>query len=158
MADNKNIVHSSELAKMVTLERFEKAFNAFSVQALENSKTHKANGKKVPFGFSKKVDVDGAIFGLHYGQGGATKTPYMNWWVASIYFLPEKGEIVFGIEENRYPHLAEMSIKATACKKIGNKPEPVAIFYTATKDDLKIDELYEIFLNVCEEIMRVGLK
>lgn len=32
----------------------------------------------------------------------------MNWWVVSIYYLPDSGKIIMGIEEDRYPHLKGM--------------------------------------------------
>lgn len=42
----------SELRRIVTLDLFEKAYNAFINQADKNLITKKAQGSKVPYGFS----------------------------------------------------------------------------------------------------------
>ena len=41
-----------------------------------------------------------------------------------------------GIEEDRYPHLKEMSIKPLRYSRIGNKKVDTAVFYSATKSSL----------------------
>lgn len=82
----------------------------------------------------------------------------MNWWVASIYYLPTDGDIIIGIEEDRYPHLEEMRIKPSAYAMIGNKEVRTAVFYSTTKQSANYEELYERFLLVCEEVMRLGLR
>ena len=85
-------------------------------------------------------------------------TPYMNWWVVSIYYLPENGNIIMGIEEDRYPHLKEIQIKPLRYDQIGNKKVNTAVFYATHKTYVNYGELYEKFLQVCEEVMRLGLK
>lgn len=52
----------------------------------------------------------------------------------------------------------EMSIKPLRYAHVGNKKEQIAVFYSTTKSSIDFVELYENFLNVCEEVMRLGLK
>jgi len=134
-----------------------RGWRIFIKQANVNAISGKSAGGQTPFGFSGKPQCDGAEVCTHYGQGGASKTPYLNWWVVSIYYIPNNGNITLGIEENRYPHLKEMAIKPLRYIQIGNKKEQIAVFYSTTKESVNYVELYECFLNVCEEIMRLGL-
>ena len=148
---------TSELRKNVTAELFEKAYLKFVEQANKNAVTGKAMGGKTPFGFSEKNKFDGADFLQQFGQGAASKSPYMNWWTVSIYYTVETGSIILGIEENRYPALNSIKIKPLTFKRIGNKNEDIAVFYEATKETVNYTELHECFLNVCEEVIRLGL-
>ena len=66
----------------------------------------------------------------------------MNWWVVSIYYIIDSGNIVMGIEEDRYPHLKKMQTKPLRYEQIGNKKTNVAVFYSAAKDDVNYGELY----------------
>jgi hypothetical protein len=150
--------HTSELSKVVTAQAFEKAYSAFIEQADKNFISKKAQGSKVPFGFSEKPKCDGEYFNAKYGQGTSSATPYMNWWVVSIYYLPENGNIIIGIEEERYPHLKEMKIKPLRYDIIGNKKINTAVFYSTTKSNINYGELYESFLDVCEEVMKLGMQ
>ena len=149
---------TSDLSKVVTASAFEKAYTAFIEQADENAKSGKSNGKKIPFGFSERPYCDGAHFMAHYGQGAASATPYMNWWAVSIYYLPANGNIVMGIEANRYPHLREMQIKPLRYEQIGKKKVSIAVFYSTNKSNVNYNELYDKFIDVCEEVKRLGLK
>lgn len=150
--------HTSELSVVLNGNAFKQSFEAFIKQADANALSGKGAGGQTPFGFSGKPRCDGADVSTHYGQGGASKTPYLNWWVVSIYYIPDTGNITMGIEENRYPHLKEMAIKPMRYTQIGNKKEQIAVFYSATKASINYAELYESFINVCEEVMRIGLK
>ena len=150
--------HTSELNKIFDLSAFEKSFSAFIKQADANAVSGKGVGGQTPFGFSEKPKCDGADVSTHFGQGGASKTPYMNWWVVSIYYCPENGNIDLGIEENRYSHLKEMQVKPVRYIKPGNKKVNVAVFYSTNISGLDYSKLYECFLNVCEEVMRLGLR
>lgn len=150
--------HTSELSVVLNENAFEQSFEAFIKQADANALSGKGAGGQTPFGFSGKPKCDGADVCTHYGQGGASKTPYLNWWVVSIYYIPDTGNITMGIEENRYPHLKEMAVKPLRYVQIGNKKEQIAVFYSTTKGSVNYAELYESFLNVCEEVMRLGLK
>ncbi len=149
--------HTSELSQILGVATFEKTFAAFIDQADKNAASGKAQGGQTPFGFSGKPQCDGADVCTHFGQGGASKTPYLNWWVVSIYYLPDNGNIMMGIEEDRYPHLKEMEIKPLRYSQIGNKKVDTAIFYSTTKNSINYSELHENFMNVCEEVMRLGL-
>lgn len=150
--------HTSELSQVVNAVAFEKAYRAFIEQADKNAVSKKAQGVKIPFGFSEKPECDGAHFNPHYGQGAASVCPYMNWWVVSIYYLPASGNIIMGIEEDRYPHLKEMNIKPSRLAQVGNKKVQTAVFYEATKDTVDYGALHESFISVCEEVIRLGLK
>ena len=145
----------SELRQNVTPEKFEAAFTVFLEQAEKNAISGKSHGGRTPYGFEKNTYFDGANFVYHYGQGAASKTPYINWWVLSVYYIVEKGSIVMGIEEKRYPHLNQM--KPLRYKQIGNKRENVAVFYETLKDRIDYAVLYERFISA-EEIMALGLK
>ena len=63
-----------------------------------------------------------------------------------------------GIEEDRYIHLEEMSIKPLRFEQIGNKKVNTAVFYSSNKSGVNYGELYEKFINVCEEVMRLGME
>ena len=149
--------HTSELSRIVTPEAFEDAFKHFIEQADKNAKTKKAQGTKVPYGFSEKPKCDGAQYGVRYGQGAPSASPYMNWWVVSIYYLPKSGDIILGIEEDRYHSLKKMEISPLRYTQIGNKKNRVAVFYSSPKIYVNYRELYEKFIQVCEEVMRLGL-
>lgn len=147
----------STLRKIVTADAFEKAYRAFIGQADKNAISKKAQGSKIPYGFSEKIECDGAIFKAQYGQGVPSAAPYMNWWVVSIYYLPSNGDIIIGIEEDRYPHLKEISIKPLRYERIGNKKVNVAVFYLTNINSVNYNALYEYFILLCEDVMRLGL-
>ena len=149
--------HTSELSQVVTATAFEKAYAAFIDQADKNASSGKAQGSKTPYGFSEKPECDGAHFKSQYGQGTPSAAPYMNWFVVSIYYLPNSGDIIMGIEEDRYSHLKEMSIKPLRYAQIGNKKVSTAVFYSTNKSSVDYGELHEKFISVCEEVMRLGL-
>ena len=149
--------HTSELSQVVTATAFEKAYAAFIDQADKNASSGKAQGSKTPYGFSEKPECDGAHFKSQYGQGTPSAAPYMNWFVVSIYYQPNSGDIIMGIEEDRYSHLKEMSIKPLRYAQIGNKKVSTAVFYSTNKSSVDYGELYEKFISVCEEIMRLGV-
>jgi len=147
----------SELSLLVSAEAFEKAYKCFIEQADKNAVTKKAQGTKIPYGFSRISECDGSTFKAQYGQGAASKAPYMNWWVVSIYYIPENGEIIIGIEENRYRHLKELKTKPICYSQIGNKKVDTAVYYSATKDNVDYNELYKVFIQICEEIKEIGM-
>ena len=149
--------HTSDLSKTVTVNAFEQAYIKFIEQADKNAISKKAQGSKTPYGFSVRPECDGAHFKQQFGQGTPSSTPYMNWWVVSIYYLPENGNIIMGIEEDRYPHLKEMNNKPLRYEQIGNKKTNIAVFYAAAKDNVNYGVLYESFITVCEEVMQLGL-
>lgn len=144
----------SKLRQGVSAEKFELIFKEFIRQADENAKTGKSFGGKKPKYLSNYY-FDGAELCCHYGQGAASKTPYLNWWSLSIYYIPENGRIIMGIENNRYPHLNKM--KPISHRFVGNKKDKVAVFYEATKDAIDYKELYDNFIDVAEQIMRLGV-
>ncbi len=150
--------HTSELSKVLDRDTFERTYRLFLEQADANVVSGNGNGGQTPKGFDRKPNCDGADVSTHYGMGNASKTPYLNWWVVSIYYLPDSGNIVMGIEEDRYPHLKEMKIEPLRYTKIGNKKVDTAVFYSSSKSNLNYAELHEKFLCVCEEVMRLGLK
>lgn len=148
----------SELSQILDIRTFEKTFSSFLAQADKNAETKKSSGGQTPVGFNKKPMCDGADLSTHYGQGAASKTPYLNWWVVSIYYLTESGNIIMGIEEDRYPHLKEMNVKPIRYSKLGNKKVDVAVFYSTTKQAINYEELHASFIEVSEEVMRLGLR
>ena len=146
----------SELRRFVTEDLFKTSYVKFMEQADKNVISKKSQGSKCPDGFSERNHFDGADFVQHFGQGAASKTPYMNWWVVSIYYLPDSGNIIMGIEEDRYPYLKKMSpLRKT---QIGNKKTDIAVFYSATKDSVNYGELHKRFIEVSEEVMSLGLR
>lgn len=147
---------TSELRSNVTPEKFETTFTAFLEQAERNAVSKKSNGGRTPYGFTDKTCFDGATLSTHYGQGAASKTPYINWWVLSIYYVIDTNSIVMGIEKNRYPHLSKM--KPLSFKQIGYKKEKVAVFFETSKNHIDYSALYERFISVAEEIMMLGLR
>ena len=154
MKEERKTERISELCRYVTAGSFEKAYIRFIEQADENAITKRSGGSRIPYGFSDKNEFDGARFTQHFGQGAASKTPYMSWWVISVYYIGGK-RIVIGIEENRYPRLDRM--KPLRYERIGNKKENIAVFYETDKDNANYGELYERFISVCEEVMSLGL-
>ena len=151
-----NAKHTSELRQNITPEKFEAAFKVFLEQAEKNAVSGKSHGGRTPYGFDNNTYFDEADFVTHYGQGAASKTPYINWWVLSIYYVVDKGSIVMGIEERRYPHLERM--KPIRFKQIGNKRENVAVFYETLRDRIDYATLHLKFITIAEEIMRLGLR
>ena len=153
--------HSSELCRTFTEDNFEKAYRQFIVQADKNAVSKKSNGEKLPLGITKADDdrikeIDGGgRFGVgqHFGQGAASKTPYINWFVVSIYYMPDTGDIVMGIEKDRYPKLKQMDpLRYT---QLGNKRTEVAVFFQSSRDYLDYGKLYNAFIDVSEQVMRL---
>lgn len=149
--------HTSQLSRVLKAAVFKKAFSAFLEQADKNAISGRSEGGQTPRGFAVKPKCDGADVSTHFGQGAASKTPYMNWWVVSIYYMPENGNIILGIEEDRYSHLKEMELAPLCFEQIGNKGIRVAEFYSTTRKNVNYSELLESFLNVCEEVQRCGI-
>lgn len=149
-------VSISELRQNLSPEKFEKAFKAFLKQADANAISKKSDGLETPFGIENRM-YDGANLHLHYGQGAASKTPYMNWWVLSIYYVVDTQMVYLGIEkERRYPYLEKLN--PPRYKELGNKKESVAIFYSRPKDAIDYPALYEKFITTAEEIIRLGME
>ena len=144
----------SKLRQGVSAEKFELLFKEFLRQADINAITRKSNGGKDPKYLDNNVFDGGKKIGCHYGQGAASKTPYVNWWVLSIYYIPENGRIIMGIESDRYPHLNQMN--PISYESLG-KDRRIAVFYKSTKSSLNYEDLYESFLDVSEQIMKLGI-
>ena len=141
---------------IITEEAFQKAYSGFMLQAEKNAVSRKSEGSRIPLGFEyTNGKICGKNFTQHYGQGAASKTPYINWHVVSIYYIVESSSIILGIEATRYPYLNKM--KPLRKSQIGNKKVDVAIFYETTKDKLEWEKLYREFIRVIEEVMALGL-
>ena len=148
----------NELYRLVTFEKFQLAYSKVLEQADSNAKTLKSHGPKIPFGFdfaSNKNVIDGGAFSQHFGQGAATKTPYISWHVVSVYYVVDKAKIILGIEKDRYKHIDEMTYIDE--QAIGNKNSQVAIFYECPKDGIDYRELYDVFMSVSQRVMELGL-
>lgn len=146
----------SALRRAVTVEKFKAAYTNFMIQADRNAVSLKGNGSRTPYGFETNRDFDGARISQHFGQGAASMTPYLNWWVVSIYYITSTRMIVMGIEEDRYPHINKM--KPLRYERIGNKNTRVAVFYSTPKANINWEELQAAFIRVSEEVMRLGLR
>lgn len=155
--DGSKLSSQSELQRVLTRDVFEKAYRAFLEQADKNAISKKANGGSIPYGISKEEadlikEADGnGIFRLSqsFGQGAASLTPYINWHVVSIYYIPAEERIVMGIERTRYNGLKYMNpLRYT---KIASKKDDVAVFFESKKAMLDYDVLYKKFINVCNE-------
>ena len=109
----------------------------------------------MPFKSGKNA-LDGADFTQHFGQGAASKTPYMNWHVVSVYYVVETGRIVIGIEKERYKQLDRMH--PIRFEHLGNRKTEVAIFYETVKDKIVYKVLYEKFIGISEEVMALRAK
>lgn len=149
--------HASELSKIVSQQVFEQAYEKFMEQAEKNVLSKKSHGSRTPYGFSAVPECDGAGFLQHFGQGAPSATPYMNWWVVSVYYLVDSGDIVLGIEEGRYPYLNDMQMKPTRFERVGKRKNRIAVYYSTKKEDLGYEILYEKFISICEEVMRLGV-
>lgn len=153
--EKEGTVWMSELRKNVTAELFEKAYLKFMEQADKNAITGKAEGQMIPYGFSNNNIFDGKKFSQHFGQGSASKTPYINWSIVSVYYLVDDKSIALAIRQEEYQIINITRIKPLTYKQIGNLKGDAAIFYEATRDSVDYKELRECFLNVCEEVMRL---
>ena len=151
--------HKSRLSQTMTMSVFEKAYMHFIIQADKNAVSKKSHGERLPLGISREVDDKikehdgGGRFGVgqHFGQGAASKTPYINWFVVSIYYLPDTERIVMGIEKERYPKLRQMTpLRYT---QLGNKKTDVAVFFESSKSQLDYRQLYTTFIDVSEQVM-----
>lgn len=149
--------HKSDLSTVVTQRMFEQAYEKFIEQAEQNAFSKKSNGSRTPYGFASAPECDGAVFMQHFGQGAPSATPYMNWWVVSVYYLVDSGDIVLGIEEGRYPYLNDMQMKPIRFERVGKRKNRIAVYYFSKKDNLDYENLYEKFISICEEVMRLGL-
>ena len=156
-ADSSSITtkHTSELSRIVTLDVFKKAYSVFLEQADKNAISQKSQGPRFPYGIPSNL-IDGAKVCQHFGQGAASRTPYINWWTVSVYYVINSAKIVIGIEEHpEYQYLKKM--KPLKHEKIGNKKIDVAVFYETTKDHIDYAKLHERFITVSEEVMRLSM-
>ena len=148
----------SELRTFLTKELFIKTYAQFVEQANKNAVSKKANGPRIPLTMSfanGNNTLDGGNLSQHFGQGVASSTPYINWWVVSIYYIVNDSKVIVGIEEDRYPHLDKM--RSLKSERIGNKKSNVAIFYESSSEDIDFAEFYNTFIGVCEEVISIGL-
>lgn len=145
---------ADELRSLITYEIFKEAYSKFIDQADKNAITGNAQGSRTPYGFPVN-HLYGYRLQQQFGQGRATKTPYLYWHVVSIYYLPETGKIIIGIEENRYIHLKEMEYKKLIT--IGNKAKRVAVFYESNKDVIDYKALYDNFIRASDEVVNLGI-
>ena len=146
----------SKLRQYVTLEKFERAYKEFMKQAEKNAVSGKSEGTKTPFGFWDNNYFDGAHMLNQYGYGAASKAPHINWWVLSIYYIVETGDVVMGIEEDRYSHLKELP-GIIGYVQMENKKMRVASFYESTKDNIDYEIIWTRFIDISEKIMELGL-
>ena len=149
--------HVSELSTVVTWQVFQQAYERFMEQAEKNAITGKSNGSRTPYGFDSVPICDGAKFRQRFGQGAASATPYMNWWVVSVYYIVESRDIMIGIEEGRYPYLNDMRVKPIRVESVGKRQNRIAVYYSVNKETVNFESLYGVFLALCEEVMRLGL-
>ena len=147
----------NQLKEMMSVKSFENAYQHFIEQADKNAISGKGEGSRKPYGFSTVPACIGKQLNTKYGQGAASSTPYMNWWVVSIYYTPKTGDIKIGIEEERYLHLQDMSISPVSYELIGNKKVRTAIFYSTTTANLDYAVLYEEFLKVVDDVVRLEI-
>ena len=155
-------VYASELQSVLTYDCFCRAFESFIKQADENAISGKGRGSKKPEGISYflkdrsgKLLVDGGALGQQFGQGAASKSPYFNWHVLSIYYIPSEKRIVLGIEANRYHSLEKL--RPYTLRELPGKNVKIAVFYECRKPDTDYQTLYQKFIALSEEIMRIGL-
>jgi len=106
-------------------------------------------------GWSGKLLVAGGSLGQQYGQGRASRTPYFNWHVLSIYYVPALQKIVLGIEEDRYHSLKQLP--PYQIMKIPGRTKKVAAFDEYPKDEINYEKLYLNFVHIAEKIMELGL-
>ena len=149
--------HISELSTVVTQPVFEQAYDKFMEQAEKNVLSKKSNGSRTPYGFSSIPNCDGAGFLQHFGQGAPSMTPYMNWWVVSVYYIVDSRDIIIGIEEGLYPLVNDMQMKPIRFERVGKRKNRIAIYYSTNKEILNYADLYENFIAICEEVMRLGV-
>ena len=138
-------------------EDFKEALDNFLKQADENQISKKSNGKKI-------IETPKCKLGAHYGQGNASRAPYLNWCVVSVYYITDENSIVIGIVKNFLDapdhHLSRMNISEIDDKLLGasTKDKYVAVYYETSRDLLDYDELYEKFMSICDEVHRVDPK
>lgn len=152
----------SELRKVLDYECFCKAFKSFIMQADENVISQKSTGSRKPFGLqsdnrdkSGKIIIDGGALGQQYGQGTASKTPYFNWHVVSIYYVPTQQRILLGIETEKYPFLERL--QPYKIVKISGRKLKIAVFEEYNKAEIDYQKMLKDFVDLCERIMQIGL-
>ena len=150
---NSDIYHNNDEAKELTKNNFEGIFSKFMQQALENSKTGKAEGKKIKY---TAQDLNNREILLQYGQGKASKAPHINWDIVDIYYIVEKAKLIVGIEYDKHRDKVNQmkSIKHIKIDTFDNN-QTVAVFYETPIDKINFEELYCMFINVSKEIIRI---
>ncbi len=142
------------MEKYSQLDYFKQAFDNFLKQADQNKISKKAEGKEtIP---------ELGLLRRNFGQGNASRAPYMNWYVVSIYYLTDKNEIIIGIAKNFLDdpsrHLDNMNFSKLGEELLGTNSEDktVAVYYKTSRELLNYDELYKKFVDLCDEVQRVG--
>ena len=128
----------SKLKEIFPYDLFKTAFEYFVEQSEKNAISGKANGSRCLYGLQNtecekngKLIVDGGYLDQHFGQGAASKSPYIHWHVLSIYYVVDKQDVIMGIEKDRYSHLEELN--PISFDVIGNKKDAVAVFFEVIK-------------------------
>lgn len=138
-------------------EDFKEALDKFLKQADENQISTKSNGKKI-------IETPECRLGAHYGQGNASRAPYLNWGIVSVYYITDENSIVIGIAKKFLDaldhHLSRMNISEIDDKLLGasTKDKYVAVYYKTPRDHLNYDVLYKKFMSICDEVHRVDPK
>lgn len=151
----------SELSEVLNYAKFEESMKYFIKQAEDNAITKKSSGVKGPVGIVGKsghtMKVSGKSLGQTFGHGAASGAPYFNWFVVSIYYIVSKKEFELGIERDIYPHVNKMKpIAYDILPK--NKNNRIAVFYDTYKDKLDMEDLYENFIKICDQVYELGLE
>lgn len=153
--NNQITSHTSEISQIFKDPKvFENMYSHFLEQADKNNISGKANGGKTPYGLADNK-CDNADLTTHFGQGGAGTTPYLNWHVVSLYYIVDESRILMGIEKDRYKFIKQMS--PLRYEKFKNRKTEMAVFYETMREKIDYTELCEKFIEVSEQVMRLGL-
>ena len=154
-----------ELRAMLSFECFCKVFERFVKQADDNAITGKSNGKRCPECLASgtrakngKLIVDGHDLGQQFGQGHASNSPYFNYGMVSIYYIPTRQKVILGIEANEERYFSfdkqfRNNLPKHALMEIDSgKRFKVAVFNEYNKQNADYQKLYDSFLTLCEII------
>jgi len=140
---------SKDLFKQIfPYDEFKKILELFIQQAKLNKNTGRSNGNH-----QARFNTGAKLYN-HFGQGAASKAPYINYWWISIYWNPEMHELVLAVYTDTedlagatfFPPKELSGIDATIPGK-----GRVTKLYSCSDDYIENDilELYEKFMEAC---------
>jgi len=163
--DNKDMSSNVKPAKeffegVYPRNEFHELLLEFTEQVRENILTGKSHGERMHY-FSSGLPLQ-----TRYGQGAASKAPYINWHVVNIYYDIAKSRLLVAIQDS--PERVILGGQASDIKQLVKdaKREQIAgkgncyVYDTMSlppQSNTALDNLYDAFMDLCCRVEALGV-